>query len=62
MAQLSKQVTIGAENQYCFISSLTNLFNKPFKRLIHLINWTFLSLKIIVDTLTDIEKDQNITS
>ena len=49
---------------HCFISNLTNPISKTFMRSIHLINSAFLSLKIIVDTLTDVgnAKHQNITS
>ena len=52
-----------AENHYC-ISNLTNPISKTFMGSIHLINSAFLSLKIIVDTLTDVgnAKHQNITS
>ena len=52
-----------AENHYC-ISNLTNPMSKTFMGSIHLINSAFLSLKIIVDTLTDVgnAKYQNITS
>ena len=52
-----------AEN-HCFISNLTNLISKTFMGAIHLITLAFVSLKIIVDTLTDVEiaKHQNITS
>ena len=42
-----------AENLY-FFSNLTNPINKTFVTLIKLINSTFLSLKIIVDTLIDL--------
>ena len=52
-----------AENHYC-ISNLTNPISKTFMGSIHLINSAFLSLKIIVDTLTDVgnAKHQNISS
>ena len=52
-----------AENHYC-ISNLTNPISKTFMGSIHLINSAFLSLKIIVDKLTDVgnAKHQNITS
>ena len=52
-----------AEN-YCFLSNFTKPINETVMILIHLIISTFVSLKIIVDTLIDVEnaKHQNITS
>ena len=46
------------------ISNLTNPISKTFMRSTYLLNSAFLSLKIIVDTLTDVgdAKHQNITS
>ena len=53
-------------NWSCFASNLTNPINKMFMRLIYWKNSTFLSLKIIVDTLIDVRNEtskcQNITS
>ena len=57
-ARLSQSYTklVLVSRKPSLFSNLTNPINKTFMRLIHLINSTFLSLKIIVDTLIDVGK------
>ena len=45
---------IGKPKAFTVFSNSTNPINKTFMTLINLINSTFLSLKIIVDTLIDV--------
>ena len=45
-----------AEN-HCFISNLTNQINQMFLRLFYLKNSTFPSVKITVDTLSDVRNE-----
>ena len=50
LSQSYTKLVLVSRKPLLFLANLTNPINKTFMRLIHLIDSTFLSLKIIVDT------------
>ena len=64
LSQAKKLVLVSREPLVYFQFNKSNAISKTFMGSIHIIKSAFLSLKIIIDTLTDVgyAKYQNITS